>query len=405
MTFLPHPNSNTIQYTFKLLPVNIADFDGITPGDMDTNHINRTHCIGIRRVSKMDIRSVLNQEKTKIEKEIEVFFQVEKEASLHDPLITNVLDSIREYTLRDAKRVRSILAVMGYRAVGGKDLERARKASISLEMIQTMLLIHDDIIDRSHTRRGLPSFHRLYEALHRDMDYRGESGHFGRNMAIIAGDLAESFGEKALLRSGFPNDRILDALLCQTDMIRDTGYGQVFDLYSVELPEWTEDMVLKVHTYKTARYTLDSPLRIGAHLHGATPEQLSALSGFAVPVGVAFQLIDDILGFFGDPKRGGPSDLSDLKEGKRTLLIIKAIENAEPDQKKRLIGSLGSEELEVEEAGWIRDLIKDTGSEDYSRELAMKKTEEGISSLEGAHLDPWVVEFLKEFADYLVSRV
>ncbi|MGA1847900.1 MAG: polyprenyl synthetase family protein [Thermoplasmatota archaeon] len=352
----------------------------------------------------MDIGSVLKEEKAEIERHIEEFFQEEKGESLHDPLITNVLDSIREYTLRDAKRVRSILAVMGFRAVGGKDLEKARRASISLEMIQSMLLIHDDIIDRSHTRRGLPSFHRLYEMLHREMGYRGEPGHFGRNMAIIAGDLAESFGEKALLRSGFPRERIFDALMCQTEMIRDTGYGQVFDLYSVELPEWTEEMVLKVHTYKTARYTLDSPLRIGALLHGATEEQLSALSGYAVPVGIAFQLIDDILGFFGDPKRGGPSDLSDLKEGKRTLLIIKALERADPDQKERLVRSLGNEDLTVEEAEWIRSLIGETGSERYSREIALEKTAEGISSLENGDLDPWVVRFLKGFAEYLVSR-
>jgi geranylgeranyl diphosphate synthase type I len=352
----------------------------------------------------MDIRSVLNEEKVEIERHIEEFFQEERTESLHDPLITNLLDSIREYTLRDAKRVRSILAVMGYRAVGGDDLEKARRASISLEMIQTMLLIHDDIIDRSHTRRGLPSFHRVYEALHGEMGYRGDPGHFGRNMAIIAGDLAESFGERSLLRSGFPRERIFDALLCQTEMIRDTGYGQVFDLYSVELPEWTEEMVLKVHTYKTARYTLDSPLRIGALLNGATEEQLSALSGFAVPVGIAFQLIDDIIGFFGDPKRGGPSDLSDLREGKRTLLIIKALEGAEPDQRTRLIDHLGNDNLTVEEAGWIRDLIRETGSERYSRDLALSKTKDGISSLENAYLDSWVVRFLREFAEYLVSR-
>jgi len=352
----------------------------------------------------MDISSILTEEKAEIEREVEMFFREEKSYSLHDPLISNVLDSIREYTLRDAKRVRAILAVMGYRAVGGKDLEKARKASISLEMIQTMLLIHDDIIDRSHTRRGLPSFHRKYEILHRDMEYLGDPGRFGMNMAIIAGDLAESFGEKALLVSGFPQDRIQDALLCQTEMIRDTGYGQMFDLYSVELPEWTEEMVIRVHTYKTARYTLDSPLRIGALLHGATEEQLSALSGFAVPVGVAFQLIDDILGFFGDPKRGGPSDLSDIEEGKRTLLIIKALERSDPDQKEKLMGLLGNDGLTVEDVGWIRNLIRETGSEDYSRKLALSKTAEGISSLENADLDPWVVRFLKEFADYLASR-
>ncbi|MGA1792791.1 MAG: polyprenyl synthetase family protein [Thermoplasmatota archaeon] len=352
----------------------------------------------------MDISSVLSKEREAIEAELEEFFQREISVSMDDPLVHDIIGSIKEFTMRDAKRVRAILAVMGYRAAGGKDIERARKAAIALELIQSMLLIHDDIIDRSHTRRGKPSLHVHYSNLHGSMIYRGEAGSFGTNMAIIAGDLAESFGEKALLVSGFPDDRIREALGHQADMIRDTGYGQVFDLFSVELPEWSEEMVSKVHTYKTARYTFDGPLRIGASLHGASKEQMDALSGYAVPVGIAFQIIDDILGFFGDPKRGGPNDLSDIKEGKRTLLIIKALENGTEAQKEKLLSCLGDPALTVDRAEEARQIIRDTGSERYSREMARSRTEEGINALEGADLDPEVVTFLKEFAAYLMER-
>jgi geranylgeranyl diphosphate synthase type I len=268
-----------------------------------------------------------------------------------------------------------------------------------------MLLIHDDIIDRSHTRRGKPSLHLLFDKRHRERSYLGDPGSFGINMAIIGGDLAESFGEKALLNSGFPKDRLLDALICQTEMIRDTGYGQVLDLYSVELPEWSEEMVIKVHTFKTARYTLDAPLKIGALLHGASRKQLDALEGYAIPVGIAFQIIDDILGFFGDPKRGGNEDLSDIKEGKRTLLMIKALENGTEEQKEKILSALGDQDLTVERAEEIREIIRITGSEDYSREMAKKRTEEGINALEGADLDPEIVDFLKNFAELLMNRV
>ncbi|MGA1820784.1 MAG: polyprenyl synthetase family protein [Thermoplasmatota archaeon] len=352
----------------------------------------------------MDISSLLAKERKAIEKELERFFQHEMSDSLDDPLVRDIVGSIREFTMRDAKRVRSILAVMGYRAVGGKELEKARKAAIALELIQSMLLVHDDIIDRSHTRRGKPSLHVHYSGLHRSMGYRGDPDSFGTNMAIIAGDLAESFGEKALLDPGFPADRSLEALRCQTDMIRDTGYGQVFDLFSVELPEWSEGMVEKVHIYKTARYTFDGPLRIGASLHGASKEQLEALSGYAIPVGAAFQIIDDILGFFGDPKRGGPNDLSDIKEGKRTLLIIKALERGSDEQREKLLSYLGDPALTVEQAEEVRRIIRDTGSERYSREIARSRTEEGIKALEGADLDPEVAAFLREFAVYLMER-
>jgi geranylgeranyl diphosphate synthase type I len=267
-----------------------------------------------------------------------------------------------------------------------------------------MLLIHDDIIDRSHTRRGKPSLHRIYGERHTTEGYLGNPDLFGASMGIIAGDLAESFGEKILIGSGFPEKNMLSALRCQSEMIRDTGYGQVLDLYSVELPQWSEEMVIKVHTYKTARYTLDGPLKIGALLHGATEEQLAALEGYAIPVGIAFQIIDDILGFFGDPKRGGKEDLSDIKEGKRTLLIIKALELCTEDERKKILSALGDDHLTVERAEEIRSIIRKTGSEDHSREMARARTEEGIKALEGADLDPDVIKFLKGFAHFLMKR-
>ncbi|MBN1540128.1 MAG: polyprenyl synthetase family protein [Candidatus Thermoplasmatota archaeon] len=352
----------------------------------------------------MDVSRILTTERGAIEREIMEFFGKERAASLSDPMVHHAVHSLEEFTMRDAKRVRSVLAVMGYRAVGGKEMDKARKAAVALELIQSMLLIHDDIIDRSHTRRGKPSLHLHYSRLHSDRGYKGDASGFGTNLAIIVGDLAESFGEKALLSSGFPPERLIEALKHQTDMIRDTGYGQVLDLYSVELPDWSEEQVMKVHTYKTARYTLDGPLKIGASLHGASKDQLEALSGYALPVGVAFQLVDDIMGFFGDPRRGGRMDMSDIKEGKRTLLIIKALENGDNGQRRVIKSALGNPDLTLEQAEEVRDIIRRTGSEQYSREMARLRTEEGIRALEGAELDGEVMEFLKGFADYLIQR-
>ncbi len=352
----------------------------------------------------MDLKEMMKMEKDAIEGEIVQFFQEEKANSLQDPFVIDILGRLEEYTLRDAKRVRSILMVIGYCAVGGKDVRKVRRAAISLELIQTMLLVHDDIIDRSHKRRGAPSFHKVYEEVHLTKEYLGDPEHFGQNMAIIAGDLAESLGERALLRSGFPKENLLDALLCQTEMIRDTGYGQIFDLYSVELPEWTEEDVLKVHTYKTARYTLDSPLRIGALLHGASEKQLSALEGYALKVGVPFQIIDDFTGYLGNHKRRGKEALSDITEGKRTLLIIKALENCDPEQKNIINSALGDTDLKLGQAEKVREIIRETGSEDHSRNVARSRTKEGLTALRNSDLDPKMIEFLRLFADHLVNR-
>jgi geranylgeranyl diphosphate synthase type I len=306
--------------------------------------------------------------------------------------------------MRGGKRVRSLLVIMGYRGLGGRDTERARRASISWELIQTMLLIHDDIIDESPERRGAPSFHKEMEELHREMGYRGDSEKFGKNIAVIAGDLAESLGEKALVRSGFPPENVQNALEIQADMIRDTGLGQVLDLYSEALHEWSEDMVLKVQKYKTARYTLEGPLHIGAALKGASTKQMDVLSRYAIPVGVAFQIIDDILGFYGDPKRGGKEDLADIKEGKRTLLIVKARELVSDEVWSKIEAALGNEDLTVEEAEEVRSIIRQCGSEKYSRDAASELSESGIRAIEDSALDPYVKGFLKDMASYLLKR-
>jgi geranylgeranyl diphosphate synthase type I len=187
-------------------------------------------------------------------------------------------------------------------------------------------------------------------------------------------------------------------------MIKDTGFGQILDLYSEALPEWSEDMVLKVQKFKTARYTLEGPLHIGALLHGASQEQLKVLSDYAIPVGIAFQIIDDILGFNGDPKRGGKEDLADIVEGKRTLLIMKALEIASMEERSLILETLGRKELTVEGAERLRMIIRNCGSEQYSRNLAGKLSEEGISALETSILDPDAILFLKELSGYLLSR-
>lgn len=223
-------------------------------------------------------------------------------------------------------------------------------------------------------------------------------------MALIGGDLAESLAEKALLSSGFPPQRLVEAMSLQADMVRDTGYGQVLDLCSVELPDWTEDQVMKVHHYKTARYTFEGPLLIGAVLHGAPQKALMALSGFAVPVGTAFQLTDDIMGLSGDPKKGGDTDISDIREGKRTLLVVDSLKKVSGQDASFLLKGLGDPALTLSDANKIRDIIAATGAVERSRALASELTERGKSSLVGADLDPAVCDALRELADEMLGR-
>ena len=177
------------------------------------------------------------------------------------------------------------------------------------------------------------------------------------------------------------------------------------DIYSEVLPEWREENVLRVHEYKTARYTFEGPLHIGAVLNDAGKDQMDALSGYAVPAGIAFQLVDDILGFFGDPARGGAEDLSDIKEGKRTLLIIKAMELAEAEDRSLISSALGNPDLTLAEAEAVRDIVRRCGSEDYSRDLALKFHNQAVESLGKGGLEDEPVKFLSGLSEYLLNRI
>ncbi|MCU0798452.1 MAG: polyprenyl synthetase family protein [Candidatus Thermoplasmatota archaeon] len=353
----------------------------------------------------MEARELIAAERAMVEGKIGEFFDHESRLCLEDPLARELLDALREYTMRGGKRVRAVMLVLGYLAVGGRDMERARKAAVSMELVQDMLLIHDDLMDRSPERRGGRSLHEHFRAVHRERGYRGDPERFGYNMALIGGDLAESMAEKALLASGFPSRNLVKAMSLQADMVRDTGYGQVLDLCSMELPEWSEDQVLKVHHYKTARYTFEGPLLIGAILHGAPQRALGALSGFAVPIGIAFQLIDDIIGLFGDPKKGGASDISDIREGKRTLLVIDALKKVSEADASMVLNGLGDPDLTLADAARIREIVVASGAVERSRALASELTERGDSSLDGSGLDPTVCEALRVLADEMLGRV
>lgn len=352
----------------------------------------------------MGARELITAERAMVGDRITAFFDQESRLCLNDPMASELLEAIRDFTMRGGKRVRSVMLILGYMAVGGRDLDSARKAAVSMELVQDMLLIHDDLMDRSPERRGGRSLHEHFRSVHRERGYRGDPVRFGDNMALIAGDLAESLAEKALLTSGFPPKRLVEAMSLQADMVRDTGYGQVLDLCSVELPDWTEEQVLKVHHYKTARYTFEGPLMIGAVLHGARGKALKALSGFAVPVGTAFQLTDDIMGLTGDPKKGGVSDISDIREGKRTLLVVDSLKKVSEEDRLVLLKGLGDPALTLSDAKRIRDMIAATGAVERSRALASELTERGKSSLDGGGLDPTVCDALRELADEMLGR-
>lgn len=353
----------------------------------------------------MNFNQALNSYKGRVEKELKDFFDEHlKRVEAIDKSAEEVMEHLREYNLRNAKRIRPILTIIGYKAFGGKNEEEIIKASIAIELMQSFFLVHDDIMDQDEMRRGYYSFHKVYENKAKRHFKNTDAERYGENMAINAGDMLSMLSNEVLLNADFPSKLKLKAIRKLNRVAINTCIGQLLDINSEVLPEINETDVEKIHRLKTAVYTIEGPLHIGAILAGADEKDLALLSKFAMPLGQAFQVQDDILGMFGDEKKiGKPAD-SDLKEGKKTLLIIKALKKADENDKKIILNALGNENITKKDVGNVRDIIIRTGSLEHSKKLAEFLINKAKNIINESGLEKEAKEFLVGMADYMLNR-
>jgi geranylgeranyl diphosphate synthase type I len=352
-------------------------------------------------VLDMDPKELMYNYKIKVEEELQKIFKERKE-NLEHWTSREACEILEEYTLRGGKRIRAILMIVGYKMMGGKDEEAIIRASTSLELIQSYLLIHDDIMDESDLRRGKATVHKIYEDKHLKMGFGGKPKKFGESMAIILGDLADAYAMQILASSDFPPELKVRAIDKLNEIIEYTGYGQIIDIYSGVLEDFKEEDLLLLHKYKTARYTIEGPLALGIILAGKDPE---GIEKFAIPVGIAFQLQDDILGLFGNEEELGKPVTSDLAEGKKTLLIIKALEKGDNEDRRVILEALGNPAVTYEQLEMVREVVRRTGSLDYSRNLAEKLVREAKEALLSMEIvDEEMREFLLWLSDYMIKR-
>jgi geranylgeranyl diphosphate synthase type I len=262
------------------------------------------------------------------------------------------------------KRFRAAFCYWGFRAVTPEEYDEQAllRACAALELLHASALVHDDYMDASDTRRGRPATHRAFEKAHREAGWSGDPAQYGAAAAILLGDLLLTWADELLRHCGFPMDRVAAALdlfdQCRTEVVA----GQFLDVSVQARGEADVETAMTVLRYKSAKYSVERPLHIGAALAGATPEVLGQLSAFGLPLGEAFQLRDDQLGVFGDPAQTGKPAGDDLVEGKRTVLVALALDGADDGQAALLDRSLGTEltGAQVEE---LRAVIRDSGAD------------------------------------------
>ncbi len=316
----------------------------------------------------------------------------------------DIVKSIRDLTLAGGKRVRASFMYYGYRAAGGKELEKISEAAMSIELINIFLLIHDDIIDRDDLRHGVETIHKKYERLARKYYKKVDPVHFGESLALVAGDMAAAFGNEIIFNSKFTPGNKQRALLKLQEIVTNTVSGEILDVMLEAKGYATEREILEVHWNKTAKYTVEGPLHLGALLAGAEINQLDILTNYAIPVGIAFQIQDDILGAFGNEKKLGKPVCSDLREGKQTLLVAKALEFGNKSEQKIIKNLLGKKDAGQKEINKFRGIVKNTGSLKYSQDLAKKYVGEGKAAIVKSNFDQKTQEFLTGIADYIVNR-
>lgn len=359
-----------------------------------------------------DAKATLEKFVSRINVELETYFndeianvfgvsRKEKELSNH------IWKHIKEHNLRPAKRLRGSFVYYGYKLLGGKKVKAILNAAMSIELIHTALLIHDDFMDQDDTRRGLPTTHEYYKSFHAAEGFRFNHLHYGESMAVNVGDIALLAGYEILGKSNFDNEKKLNVLNRTLRGIVNTGLGQAFDITLEGKGVASEEDITDLHLAKTAIYTYENPLHIGAILAGAKLKDLELISKYAIPGGVAFQLQDDILGLFGDPVQTGKPAHSDLRQGKMTLLIIKALELGNKNHQKKLKVIWGKRNLTEEEADEVRKIVRDTGSLEYSRKVSVKwakKAQKAIPDMKKRGWNDEAVNYLDGIAQYMVER-
>ena len=316
------------------------------------------------------------------------------------------LEINREFTLRGGKRFRAVLVLAGYYLATGRNPRPALTAAAALEHFQSWMLIHDDIIDHAEERRGGPTVHRSAAETHRTERRGGSSEEYGVGIGITLGDLEEPFTVDAILNTRAAPAARLAALAEYVRMTRLTAYGQLLDIRNGVLDPASvrEEDVLAVHRYKSAVYTVVSPLKIGALLGGSPSGRLRDIESFGMNIGIAFQLRDDVLGAGFDAEETGKSS-NDLVEGKRTLLVVRAWESGSEADRSRLARVLGNPQATPEDVERARSVIRATGSLDYSEKRIGELTATALRCVDRSRtIPPRGKPLLKEVADRLVRR-
>ncbi|MBG6138209.1 polyprenyl synthetase family protein [Longispora fulva] len=320
---------------------------------------------------------------------LESFLTAQRERlSAIDSALLPVADALTEFVLGGGKRMRPAFAYWGFVGAGGQDTDAVVACLSSLELVQASALIHDDVMDASDTRRGLPAIHRRFADRHAAEGWAGDSEAFGRAAAILLGDLCLAWSDELFDGAGVDTVAVARARPVFDEMRTEVMAGQYLDVLAVATRDTSVERASKIAVYKSAKYTIERPILMGGALAGADDALLKCYSAYGLPLGEAFQLRDDELGVFGDPAVTGKPAGDDLREGKRTYLVAAAMAAGSPAQREVVSTLLGDPDLDDRGVAALREVIVSTGALATVEARISELTAAAHDALDGAPVEP-----------------
>ena len=337
--------------------------------------------------------------KSKIDAKLTMFIaDIDKQYSLSkiSPLISK---SLRDFVLRKGKRIRPILFTIGYLGFSKRAAPGLYQSALSIELLHDFMLVHDDIIDKSDKRRGKPSMHAM---LNSHLKGYKKIKFNGQDLSIILGDIMYAIAINAFLSIKEDMVRKEQALKKFIDTAIYTGCGEFIELINGANPieKITKQSIYRVYDYKTANYTFSTPLATGAILAGASSSQVDKLFNFGIYLGRAFQIKDDIIGLFEEEKKIGKSTLTDLQEGKKTLLVWYAYNHSNQKYKLVIKNVFSKAKVKKNDLLKIRNAIKRSGALDYAKKEINTLIKKAQATILSSRMKP---TYKKTLSNYCVE--
>ena len=314
-----------------------------------------------------------------------------------------VIDTIERLLGAGGKRLRPALVYFSYKSCGGETEASVLPLALATELLHTYLLIHDDIMDRAASRRGQPSAHRWFADRHRHHGWAGDGEHYGRSMAIHAGDLAHTWADQLVAGIEVEPGLRLELQRTYFAMCREVIDGQYLEMH-LGFREPSETELAQVLRLKSGLYSVERPIQLGAVMAMAGERRRSGLGRYGRALGEAFQLRDDILGLFGDSTEVGKPVGDDLREGKFTFLIHHTLERASEAEAQRVRGALGQAHLEASEVEAVSRIVRESGGLEAVETMIERRSREALEALDGLDLTPAGRAFFLGLVDYVARR-